>query len=121
MGAREFLDNDNDLLSDMDAQTWAKRFVSRVRGNPSIATDEGTMLAWFAGAIMVGYDRGVEAGKTMARAEQPVQIRPYSPSEPYAPYARPNQCSSCGLVLEGVMGYVCANARCPVGLGGVQC
>jgi len=47
---------DNDLLSTFEAKVWAERFVQRVTENPAIATDEGTMLAWFAGAIMTGWD-----------------------------------------------------------------
>lgn len=52
-------ENDNDLLGEFNALTWAERFVQRVKENPSIATDEGAMLAWFSGAIMSGYDRRV--------------------------------------------------------------
>lgn len=48
--------NDTDLHSEFSARVWAERFVHRVAENPSIATDEGTMIAWFAGAIMAGYD-----------------------------------------------------------------
>jgi spore coat polysaccharide biosynthesis predicted glycosyltransferase SpsG len=33
----------------------------------------------------------------------------------------PKMCSECGLVLEGVMGYVCNRRMCPTGLGGVWC
>jgi hypothetical protein len=47
---------DNDLIGEFSATVWAQRFVQRVTENPSIATDEGTMTAWFAGAIMAGYD-----------------------------------------------------------------
>ena len=49
-------ENDIDLHGDFDAGHWAERFVARVRENPAIATDEGTMLSWFAGAIMTGHD-----------------------------------------------------------------
>jgi hypothetical protein len=49
-------ENDIDLHGDFDATHWAERFVARVRENPAIATDEGAMLAWFAGAIMTGHD-----------------------------------------------------------------
>jgi hypothetical protein len=48
--------NDNDLFSNIDALVWAERFVLRVSERPTIPTDVGTMLAWFAGAIMAGYD-----------------------------------------------------------------
>jgi hypothetical protein len=40
-----------------DSQTWAKEFIRHVKGRPEIATDEATMIGWFANAIMVGYDR----------------------------------------------------------------
>lgn len=38
---------------EMDARKWAAEFV-RIHGG-----DEGLMLAWFASAIMTGYDRAV--------------------------------------------------------------
>lgn len=41
-----------------DAQVWAKKFIRTVSANPEIASDEGTMIGWFANAIMIGYDRG---------------------------------------------------------------
>lgn len=47
---------DNDLTGEPDARLWAKRFVQRYGENPAIASDEATMLAWFSGAIMAGYD-----------------------------------------------------------------
>lgn len=43
-----------------DAQAWARAFVEHVQKNPSIATDEGTMIGWFANAIMRGYDEAKE-------------------------------------------------------------
>lgn len=46
--------NDRDLHGNADAAVWAERFVYRVARNPRIAHDEGTMLAWFATAIMAG-------------------------------------------------------------------
>jgi hypothetical protein len=48
--------NDNDLIGEFDAMVWAERFVKRVTAKPTIATDASTMLAWFSGAIMAGYD-----------------------------------------------------------------
>jgi hypothetical protein len=46
----------DDFSQSFNAEPWAAAFVARVRENPSIATDEGTMLTWFANAIMRGYD-----------------------------------------------------------------
>ena len=54
-------ENDTDLHGDFNAQHWAERFV-HVRAQRmaadgfDIAASEGTMLAWFAGAIMTGHD-----------------------------------------------------------------
>jgi hypothetical protein len=42
---------DHELLQTTDASVWAREFVKKF----SIA-DEGTMLAWFAGAIETGRD-----------------------------------------------------------------
>ena len=43
---------DRELSSTIDASVWAKRFVQMHGG------DEDLMIAWFANAIMVGYDKG---------------------------------------------------------------
>lgn len=40
----------------VDAQEWAKEWMIAYRKDPTIAADEGTMLAWFANAIMAGFD-----------------------------------------------------------------
>lgn len=40
----------------VDAQEWTKEWLKAVKERPEIAGDEGTMLAWFANAIMAGYD-----------------------------------------------------------------
>lgn len=45
-----------DFTQSFDARDWAKAFVEHVEKNPSIATDEGTMISWFANALMRGYD-----------------------------------------------------------------
>lgn len=39
-----------------DARVWAEDFVAAVKSNPDIASDPETMTAWFAGALMRGYD-----------------------------------------------------------------
>lgn len=41
---------------EVDAKKWASAFVAAQTENPLIATDAETMLAWFASAIMAGYD-----------------------------------------------------------------
>jgi hypothetical protein len=50
-----------ELVGSTDAQVWARAFVEIVGENPGIPTDEGTMLGWFANAIMAGHDAGVRA------------------------------------------------------------
>ena len=47
---------DHSFAQSFDASVWAKAFLAHVKANPAIATDEGTMLGWFANAIMRGYD-----------------------------------------------------------------
>lgn len=46
-----------------DGQAWAKEFIRHVKIAPEIATDEGTMIGWFANAVMVGYDRAKQEVK----------------------------------------------------------
>jgi len=49
------------LFGNTDAQAWAQSFVKTVREHPTIPEDEGTMIGWFANAIMAGYDAGQKA------------------------------------------------------------
>jgi hypothetical protein len=48
----------NDLIGNTDARVWAAAWLETLAEHPQIATDEGTMLGWFANAIMAGYDEG---------------------------------------------------------------
>ena len=52
-------------------------------------------------------------------AQQGVFLPTVFPVTP--PLTPPQNCSLCGLKLEGVMCYVCPNGQCPCGLGGAQC
>jgi len=45
------------LVGQFDARIWAKEFVKTVKNKPEIATDEDTMIGWFANAIMAGFDK----------------------------------------------------------------
>lgn len=47
-----------DLADTFDAQVWVREWLRTIEEHPDIPTDEGTMLAWFASAIMAGYDHG---------------------------------------------------------------
>lgn len=66
-----------DFTQSFDARDWAAAFVQHVQANPEIATDESTMLGWFANAIMRGYDEharrypGSESEKITARFLRP--------------------------------------------------
>jgi hypothetical protein len=57
-GCRRY--NDNDLQGVFDARVWARRFMLMLRSQQGekarLPVDEGQMLAWFASAIMAGYD-----------------------------------------------------------------
>lgn len=53
---RETIYRRTELPGSFDAQIWAKEFVTAVQYKPEIATDEGTMIGWFANALMRGYD-----------------------------------------------------------------
>ena len=46
----------SNFTNSTDAEAWAKEFVARAKHDPEFATDEATMLGWFANAIMAGYD-----------------------------------------------------------------
>ena len=46
-----------------DAQVWVTEWLKIIKKNPDIPTDEGTMLGWFANAIMAGYDAGQRAAQ----------------------------------------------------------
>lgn len=40
----------------MDAAAWAKSWLRIIAMHPNVPTDEGTMIGWFANALMRGYD-----------------------------------------------------------------
>lgn len=44
------------LQGEFDAAVWVDGWTATIAEHPSIPTDEGTMLGWFANAIMAGYD-----------------------------------------------------------------
>lgn len=60
---------DEDFAQSFDARDWAAAFVERSREDPAFAQDEGTMLGWFANALMRGYDE--HARQTAARTNTP--------------------------------------------------
>lgn len=45
-------------MGNPDAEAWVDDFIAHVKADPLIPTDRGTMLAWFASAIMTGFDEG---------------------------------------------------------------
>ena len=44
------------LNDTFDAAIWAKEWLKTIKKHPKIPTDEGTMIGWFANAIMAGHD-----------------------------------------------------------------
>ena len=60
--------NEKDFMHSFDAQVWAKAFIEHVRENPAIATDEATMLGWFANALNAGYDHAHRPFKNARQA-----------------------------------------------------
>jgi hypothetical protein len=80
--------------------------------------------------IVVFYDDGTFS-ESVPSVEQPITPLPYPPMKPIGPSDWPlpqsptpnwyGNCPQCGLKLEGCMGYVCSNAKCPTGLGGAWC
>lgn len=48
--------SDADFTRSFDARDWAKAFIETVKAKPEIPTDEGTMIGWFANALMRGWD-----------------------------------------------------------------
>lgn len=59
-----------EFTKSFDATDWAKAFVAHVREKPSIATDEMTMVGWFANAIMRGYDEHARRSTDQAAVER---------------------------------------------------
>lgn len=45
-------------LPSFDADDWAKAFMARFNGDAASRIDLGLMRAWFASALMRGYDEG---------------------------------------------------------------
>jgi hypothetical protein len=46
----------DDFYKSFDARVWAKAWLDIVKEHPEVPTDEGTMIGWFANALMRGYD-----------------------------------------------------------------
>lgn len=55
---------DVNLNDTFDARIWVQEWLKTIKKHPDIPTDEGTMLGWFANAIMAGYDYACREMKT---------------------------------------------------------
>jgi len=44
------------LSGEFKAEVWVEEWMKTTKKKPSIPTEWGTMLGWFANAIMAGYD-----------------------------------------------------------------
>ncbi len=58
-----------------DERVWAESFVAHVKLHPSIATDVGAMLSWFASALMRGYDEAKAAERRACVTNRDVEAR----------------------------------------------
>ena len=47
------------LTQTLDARIWAREWLKSIKKNPTIPTDKGCMIGWFANAIMAGYDEAM--------------------------------------------------------------
>ena len=61
----------NTLSGVTDAVQWAEAWLAALAENPQIPTDKGTMIGWFANAIMAGYDAGRKAGENLSPSHNP--------------------------------------------------
>ncbi len=57
------------LNDTFDAKIWTQEWLKTIKKKPSIPTDEGTMIAWFANAIMAGYDHAIRQMANEKRKE----------------------------------------------------
>jgi hypothetical protein len=48
----------------IDARIWVDEWLRTIAEHPEIPTDRGTMVGWFANAIMAGYDTASLRKKT---------------------------------------------------------
>ena len=68
------------IKNKFDAKDWAEEFVRMVKIKPEIATDVGTMIAWFSNTIMAGWDKAMSeeqkhepiGGEELKEKEHPV-------------------------------------------------
>lgn len=44
------------LPRSFDARDWASEWLEVIKNYPGVPTDEGTMVGWFANALMCGFD-----------------------------------------------------------------
>lgn len=54
------------LTDCFDAKVWTDEWLKTIKDKPHIPTDEGTMLSWFANAIMAGHDHAYQKIKVKA-------------------------------------------------------
>ena len=71
---------EKNIHDSVDARDWAKLWLETLKEHPEIATDEGTMIGWFANAIMAGMDseyRTKAAEVVALRLEHSAEIETY--------------------------------------------
>lgn len=63
------MNDDTAWTQDANAQVWVDKWFETIKEHPDIPTDPGTMIGWFANAIMCGYDHGYRAAKKVAKEQ----------------------------------------------------
>lgn len=58
---------------------------------------------------------------SLVEALVPQEREATPPVFPSFPTASQNKCDKCGMVFDGITGYVCQSPDCPVGLGPTMC
>lgn len=97
-----------------DAVVWAEAFVelSQIK---DVYQDVGTMIGWFANAIMNGYDQGVEAGRKQYEPKIEIEATDlfYLAGQLSVPYMRdnPNYVMPTEEVTEIVEDFVSDHAQ----------
>jgi hypothetical protein len=97
--APDVTDEDN-FSQSMDAVLWAKAFLKAYELGDDHFLDEGTMIAWFANAIMRGYDE--------ANRRRDEQLRASEAHAPAVPDVRGTPTAPTPLDVEDVMSCVSA-------------
>jgi hypothetical protein len=62
-------ENDTEWHRNSDAKVWVGKWLETIKEHPDVPNDPGTMVGWFANAIMCGYDCGYRMAKNRAKEQ----------------------------------------------------